>query len=286
MAMKHFFILIMTVILLTGWAHAGDIKTVEKRVDQLDLALRQLQNSEIQKSANLANALAVMESLKGDVAQLKGAIETNQHIIETSLERMNRVERDMTHRLESMEERMAIYEKQLGIAIAKISPSTGKETQDFQKALDQVTAGQYLTGVATFRQFMKQYPKSGLRDSAQYWIGECYFSLNDYQKAIQEFQVVIDQYPKSDKVAGSLLKQGQSFSALGMTDEAKLFLGKVIKSFPNTAEANKAQGLLDAMTPPPPPAQPTSAIPLAPGVGISTPKTTSTSLNDHDNPRH
>jgi TolA-binding protein len=59
---------------------------------------------------------------------------------------------------------------------------------------------------------LKRFPKSDNADNAQFWIGEIYYRQKWYETAILEYQKVIENYPKGNKVQASLLKQGFAFS--------------------------------------------------------------------------
>ena len=60
----------------------------------------------------------------------------------------------------------------------------------------------YKQAITLFNDFLKKFPKSNLADNAQYWKGEALFALKDYPNSVMEFQKVITNYPKSDKVPG------------------------------------------------------------------------------------
>jgi tol-pal system protein YbgF len=88
-----------------------------------------------------------------------------------------------------------------------------------------------------FRNLIKKFPRSKNADNAQFWIGESYYREKWYQKAILEYQKVIENYPRGNKVAGAYLKQGLSFAALGENANSRLILNELIKKFPNSGEA-------------------------------------------------
>ena len=58
---------------------------------------------------------------------------------------------------------------------------------------------------------MEKYPKSNSADNAQFWIGEIYYREKWYEKAILEYQKVIENYPQGNKISAALLKQGLHF---------------------------------------------------------------------------
>ena len=102
--------------------------------------------------------------------------------------------------------------------------------------------------VPEFRSFLKEYPKSSLAPSAQYWVGEALYAEKDFKGAIEEFLVVLKEHKGSDKAPDAALKLGYSFYELKEWDKASQTLKDVISFFPDSAETVKmAQERLDKM---------------------------------------
>ena len=99
----------------------------------------------------------------------------------------------------------------------------------------------YSGAIEQFKKFLEKHPDSNLADNAQYWIGESYYALQNFDQAIVEFDLVRKDYPKSDKVPAAWLKIGYSFAELGNRVDARLFLQEVINRFPQSKEAEKAR---------------------------------------------
>ena len=78
-------------------------------------------------------------------------------------------------------------------------------------------------------------------------LGETYYQEKWYPKAILEYQKVIENYPKGNKVSAAYLKQALSFSEMGEAGNAKLILRQLIKKFPNSSEASIAKKKLEKL---------------------------------------
>ena len=91
-----------------------------------------------------------------------------------------------------------------------------------------------------FQDFIKRYPNSKNADNAQFWIGEIYYSEKWYEKAILEYQNVIEKYPTGNKVPAALLKQGLAFANIGDKPNAKLILEELRRKYPDSSEAKVA----------------------------------------------
>ncbi|GHU89090.1 hypothetical protein AGMMS49941_13300 [Deferribacterales bacterium] len=79
---------------------------------------------------------------------------------------------------------------------------------------------------------------------AQYWIGESYYALKEYDKARDAFETVIAKYPDKPKVPDAMLKLGYTYRSLGQNDKAKATLNSVIKKFPKSEAAKVAKKTL------------------------------------------
>ena len=91
-----------------------------------------------------------------------------------------------------------------------------------------------------FEELLKNYPKSSQADNAQFWIGETYYREKWFEKAILEYQKVIENYPRGNKVPASRLKQGFAFSNLGDNANSRIILQELIKKHPHSNEAKIA----------------------------------------------
>jgi tol-pal system protein YbgF len=105
----------------------------------------------------------------------------------------------------------------------------------------------YRGAIAQFKRFLRKYPKSNFADNAQYWVGESYYALKEFDQAILEFDVVRRKYPNGDKVPAALLKQGYAFAELGDRVDARLILQEVIDRYPKSREAQKAKSKVDSL---------------------------------------
>ena len=101
-------------------------------------------------------------------------------------------------------------------------------------------AGDFETARDGFKNLIDKFSKSAHADNAQFWIGETYYSEKWYEKAILEYQKVIEKYPKGNKMPASLLKQGFAFFNLGDKANARLILKGLVKKYSKSNEAKIA----------------------------------------------
>jgi tol-pal system protein YbgF len=119
--------------------------------------------------------------------------------------------------------------------------------KDYDEALRAVERKDYRAAIPRLREFLKKYSNSSFADNAQYWLGECYYGLKEYDQAILEFDTVRRKYPKGDKVPAALLKQGFAFAELGDKVDARLILQELVDRYPQSEEAGKAKQKLKTL---------------------------------------
>ena len=88
---------------------------------------------------------------------------------------------------------------------------------------------------------MGRYPAHEYADSAQFWIGESYFSQGVYEQAIVEFNRVINAYPQGKRAPDALLMIGDSYKKLGQPDRAKAAYNRLIAQHPASEAAYMAK---------------------------------------------
>jgi tol-pal system protein YbgF len=119
--------------------------------------------------------------------------------------------------------------------------------KDYDEAFRAVERKDYRAAIPRLREFLKKYSNSSFADNAQYWLGECYYGLKEYDQAILEFDTVRRKYPKGDKVPAALLKQGFAFAELGDKVDARLILQELVDRYPQSEEAGKAKQKLKTL---------------------------------------
>ncbi len=121
------------------------------------------------------------------------------------------------------------------------------EQAEFDRGFHLMQEKKYEAARKEFQGFVSKFPKSGLEESALYYIGECYFSEKHYEDAIKAYQQVVDKYPKGGKTAGALLKQAMGWQQMGETTMARIIYTRLVEKFPGTAQAQAAQKKLQQL---------------------------------------
>lgn len=111
----------------------------------------------------------------------------------------------------------------------------------YDRAYDLFGQRKYDAARSLWAEFTTTFKDHPLVPNAIFWQGECWYQMQDYQRAILAYQDVIKQHPKSSKYRYALLKQGISFHRLGKSDLGNLVLEDLVSKFPDSTEATRAK---------------------------------------------
>ena len=112
---------------------------------------------------------------------------------------------------------------------------------------DMFVKGKYREAIGYFEEVGQRFPESALADNAFYWIGESYYGLKSWQKAVDGFQRVLEEYPYGNKVPAATLKRGYAQEKLGRIDLAIASMEEVINRFGDSDVADIAKRKLQLL---------------------------------------
>ena len=114
----------------------------------------------------------------------------------------------------------------------------------YSNGLRDIQGGKYELARAEFQDYLKYYGKTDLASNAQFYIGEIAYKQRNYQQAINEYDKVLNNYPKSFKVAPALLHRGMALVELGQKSSGIRDLREVVRRFPGSEEDRYARAKL------------------------------------------
>lgn len=114
----------------------------------------------------------------------------------------------------------------------------------YQNALRDLTSGKYDLSRQEFSDYIRNFPANDLASNAQFYLGEIAYAQDDFKGAIAAYDKVLTNYPKSFKLGASLLKKGMAEVELGQKASATRDLREVVRRFPGSDEARRAQAKL------------------------------------------
>ena len=115
------------------------------------------------------------------------------------------------------------------------------EQRAYDQGLEHFRAGRFAEAVTAFQLFTRNFPRSTLVPSAQYWIGNSLYATRDFRGAIATQRQLIAQYPDSAKASDALLNIASAQSELGDIQAARTTLQEVASKYPATEAGVKAK---------------------------------------------
>ncbi len=125
-------------------------------------------------------------------------------------------------------------------------PPAGAPSADtlYQNGLRDIQSGKYDLARSEFQDYLKYYANTDLASNAQFYIGEMAYKQKNYQEAITEYDRVLNNYPKSFKLAPARLHRGMALIELGQKTAGIRELREVTKLYPGSEEDRYARGKL------------------------------------------
>lgn len=111
-----------------------------------------------------------------------------------------------------------------------IHVQSGPFADKYHEGRRQFESYNYQGCIETMSALLEENPNHPLADNAQYWIGESYYGLKQYQKAVLEFQKVF-AFDKPDKFDDAQLMIGLSYVRLEQTEMARSTFGEFLDTY-------------------------------------------------------
>jgi len=263
------------IILAAGFVFAtlpayGVSKETLQMMQQLDALQQAVQN--LQKTVDTQTAVlkTLVEQASDNVNSMKVNIQEMRKSTEASLAPSNARFDSMTSQIqalsESLEEtkaRLAKLSEQLAQTQniiqtlstpsttpgqttpgggTPVNPQPAKPDADslYKSGMSAYNAGQYDIAIQSFQDYLKYYGDTDLASTAQYYVGDCYYSQKNYSQAVDEFNKCLELYPNGSKLPAAQLKKGYALLALNQTSAGVRELRSLIHRYPKTPEADLA----------------------------------------------
>lgn len=207
-----------------------------------------------------------LDQIASDVQTIQGRIEEQAHRASEQAKTLDEQSfrlNQLTAKLDALELRLGDQERRGAIApvptpgagpapdgaadqervvLPGRTPRSGlSPVEAYNLAYNDFIKGSYDLAIQGFQGFLQQYPNSILVPHAVYWLGESYYQTKQFPQAIEQYDRLIAQFPKNEKLAGALLKEGFAYAAVGDKTKARAALKRVVEDFPRASEANLAK---------------------------------------------
>jgi len=241
------FSITILIVILAANCSSGRLAKIEDANSQQ----QEIQKDLVERSDS--NAASIRET-KNDLAQIAQRLTAIENRISTSQTDESASIQEIRETLVFLSDQLSRLDKSVqtrtprpipkGASVFK--PGGFNISSSYNTALSNYKVKQYEAAISGFKELLTVAPTSSLADNAQYWIGECYDALGNYDQALTALGKVFD-YPKSNKLSDAHVKIGLIYIKMGRNDPAKEELKAVIDNYPGTNAASIAASKLKSL---------------------------------------
>ncbi len=239
-------------VLLVACGSAGpgtltpeEVETMKTTVDQMDQRITENSDQLEALEGTVNNQKNRVETLSETTAQ----VEDRLTLVESRMDFIDSTKFEMLSRLEKLESTVMATpdEKLSGKAGKSQTPLSDSEYQEvYQNAYSTYQSGDYQQAISQFSRVIEARSGGDLSDNAQYWIGECYYGLKNYTRAIVEFEKVFT-FKDSNKDDDAQLKLGLCYLNIGQNDKARDEFQRLVDFYPESEYKSTAVKYLNQL---------------------------------------
>jgi tol-pal system protein YbgF len=251
--MTRYWLLLLTAMLATGCAMTPPAEDpVLIKLEEIDRRLSAVER--VLASGSLIDLTVQVDRMQRESAEMRGRTESLEHESELTAGRQRDLYVDLDERIRILEESVQSASSTVSVmdggslAPGQLPVPGGSDRDNYQAAFELLKQQRYEPAALAFQQFLVSFPDSQLADNAQYWLAESYYVTDQFDEALAQFSIVINQYSDSRKVPDALLKMGYCNYELERWNDSRAALTRVQSEYPDTTAARLAAQRLNRMT--------------------------------------
>lgn len=233
--MKLAVVLILGAFGFVGCVTREDIRSIQTDIYGIQQNLEKRLGTVSEQTDNVqtsqADLATEIQELNGNLNALQAELQNNQKGMERLALRLDDLEASLTARMDSQIELLSGSK-----FAAKPLPSTV-----FNLANSDFARGKNEQAILGFADFVKEYPKSEKVPEAYLKMGDAYAKQKEYAKAIDTFDLLINNFADHTLVPPALLKKGKIYEDTGQESKAKDIYTKIVQEYSHRNEATLAQ---------------------------------------------
>ena len=224
----------------------AELQALRGIVEEQGFELRKLQRDALNRYTSNDERLTALEggaSASSNVptqAPLSPSISNSQRDVSSSVSNTNNAVTARESVDDFVGERSSLNNLQTSNRRGSLQPAVLSEQQLYQMAYDSVINSDFERSIAEFDQYMSVYPSGRFVTNAHYWKGQAYLYLERYSEAKESYEIILNRYEDSAKLADAMYGLGLAYQGLGNVTQARQLLNEIKRRFPNTGVANLA----------------------------------------------
>ncbi|MGF1467212.1 MAG: tol-pal system protein YbgF [Sandaracinaceae bacterium] len=110
----------------------------------------------------------------------------------------------------------------------------------YRAALQHFTERRLGLALEGLRAFRRAHAGHAYADNALYWEGEVHYARRDYAQALAAFRLLVERYPRGNKVPDALLRIGRCHERMGRPRRAREVYRELRRRYPRSVAARSA----------------------------------------------
>ena len=224
----------------------AELQALRGIVEEQGFELRKLQRDALNRYTSNDERLTALEggaSASSNLptqAPLSPSISNSQRDLSSSVSSTDNTVTARESVDDFVRERSSLNNLQTSNRRGSLQPAVLSEQQLYQMAYDSVINSDFERSIAEFDQYMSVYPSGRFVTNAHYWKGQAYLYLERYSEAKESYEIILNRYEDSAKLADAMYGLGLAYQGLGNVTQARQLLNEIKRRFPNTGVANLA----------------------------------------------
>ena len=263
--------LMLTLGLASAYGASKEVIQLQTQVDQLQQQMTQMKQSFDERMGVMKNLVEqntdIANKINVSLKDLQATINKQQQDRGAQVDQISGQIQALNDTMDELKVRMAKLSKQLEDMQStqqSLAASQAQQQQQAQamaqapppdvlynNALRDYNGGKSDLATQELNDYVKFYPNTDLAGNAHFYLAELQYRAAGYPKAIEEYDLVLQNFPSGNKAAAAQLKKGFALLELGKEEEGTQELRHVIQRYPKTNEATQARERLRKTGPAP-----------------------------------
>jgi tol-pal system protein YbgF len=254
-------LLTLTLGLAPAYGASKEIIQLQTQVDQLQQQMTQMKQSFDERMGVMKNLVEqntdVANKVNASLKDLQTLISKQQQDRGAQVDQISGQVQALNDTMDEIKVRLAKVSKQLEdmqSAQQSLAASQAQQQQQAQamaqapppdvlynNALRDYNGGKADLASQELNDYVKFYPNTDLAGNAYFYLAEMQYRAGNFPKAIEQYDLVLQNFPSGNKAAAAQLKKGFALIELGKDEEGMQELRHVIQRYPKSNEATQAR---------------------------------------------
>ena len=227
-----------------GDAMKKDISALQGRIDSKE---KSLDDEIAQLHQVLDDATKVLKrnsaDIGADVDQLRNDVRTANGLVTAVNSAMNDMRQQLDARKKSVDGRFDSVDARVA-QLESGKPAPTSSGDDLWRLGSQAFEGaRYADAIEIFKRLVAQYPQHARAPDAQYFRGQSYTNLKEWDHAITAYKALYESYPKSELADDGLYFAALAAQALKNCDEARTYIALLKQKYTKSNVSRQADEL-------------------------------------------